>query len=29
MLDLRHADRLVVRPAADAIIPAPGSESDV
>ena len=29
MLDLRHADRLVVRPAADAIIPAPGPESDV
>jgi cell division protein FtsQ len=29
MLDLRHADRLIVRPAADAIIPAPGPESDV
>lgn len=28
VLDLRHADRLVVRPAEDAVIPAPGSGSD-
>jgi len=28
VLDLRHADRLVVRPAEDAVIPAPGAETD-
>lgn len=28
ILDLRHADRLVIRPAEDAVMPAPGTGSD-